>query len=482
SETGEIGYVAEVIGTILYVTGLPSVKPQEIVYFETGEIGQAVSVTREHVEVLAYSKKLPRAGVKVTRSNQVLQVGVGPELLGHIVDPLGFALEQETTFKLKETRPVNITPPGIENRRKITRACETGVAMVDLIIPLGRGQRELVIGDRQTGKSIFLLKAALTQARAGSVCIYAAVGKKKQDIKLIEQFFVENKVMQNIIIVAATSEDALSNIYLCPYTAMMMAEYFRDNGKDVLVVLDDLTTHAKFYREIALLGRRFPGRNSYPGDIFYTHARLLERAGNFVNKDGTETSITCLPVVETVQGDLAGYIQTNLMSITDGHIYFDVDLFVNGKRPAINPFLSVTRVGRNTQTSLKRTLNREILSFLTLYEKVKTFVHFGTELNESVKATLSTGERIYAFFDQAPHSVTPLSMQLLLFAMLWGNMWNSKTVLEMKKDMDKLVDLYQKNQAFQKQVDTMLAGANTFNELLNTILKQTETFKKYITT
>ena len=277
--------------------------------------------------------------------------------------------------------------------------------------------------------------------------------------------------MKSTIIVASSLEDPAGIIFLAPYAAMTIAEYFRDLGVNVLIVLDDLFTHAKFYREISLLGKKFPGRNSYPGDIFYTHARLLERAGNFIH-DKTEASITCLAVAETQSGDLSGYIQTNLMSMTDGHIYFDNDLFAQGRRPAINPFLSVTRVGRQTQTDVQRQINRELISFLTLFDKMQSFSHFGAEATASVKHTLATGEKIYSFFDQTELSLLPSTLQIYLFCLIWSGLWETATNEAMIVDITKIVAAYRSDQTVKKRVDTMVEGATSFNGFLQTIRTQ----------
>lgn len=469
-ETGEIGYVEEVMQSIAYVSGLPKAMPSERVIFETGEFGEVLSLSAQRVEVLVFSKKSIRVGSRVARTNTFLDVPVGEELLGKTIDPLGNSLDPNVPFKKPSaSRPIDVVPVGIQKRRRIGRSCETGITLVDLILPLGKGQRQLVIGDRKTGKTSFLLQTILTQARQGSICIYGAVGKKKHDIKKVEEFFATNNILQNTIIVASSSDDPVGVIYMTPYSAMTIAEYFRDQGKDVLVIFDDLSRHAKFYREISLLAQRFPGRNSYPGDIFYAHAKFLERAGNFIHENGKEVSITCIPTVETTQGDLSGYIQTNIMSMTDGHIYFDVDLFAKGRRPAINPFLSVTRVGRQTQTKVKRDINRELTSFLTLYEKMQNYIHFGAELSESVKNTIATGDKILSFFDQTPFGVLPTHLQVFLFCMLWVGVWQTKNASLMLLEMQKLVEAYRKEQDFVKDIETMIDSAESFNALLGQV-------------
>ncbi len=463
---GEIGYVTQVVDTLVYANGIPGAKPDEVIVFETGEMGQILSLLSDTVEILTFSDKPIKVGTRLTRTGSTLKIPVGNELLGKIIDPFGNSLDSvEKVKKPQEERQVNTEPSGIMARETIKKYFETGLSLVDLMIPLGKGQRELVIGDRKTGKTSFLLHTIYTQAKQGDICIYACVGKRKIDIKKAEEFFVKNKIMDKVIIIASTSTDPAGVIYITPYSAMSLAEYFRDSGKDVLVVLDDMSTHAKFYREISLLGKRFPGRNSYPGDIFYVHAKLVERAGNFSNKQG-ENAITCLPVVDTTQGDLSGYIQTNLMSMTDGHLFFDGNLFYQGRRPAVNPFLSVTRVGRQTQSDVRRSINRELTSFLSLYERVQNFIHFGSELNESAKVTLDMGSKIMKLFDQPAGDLIPGNVQILAFAFLWGNILQNETIDGLIGRRKKMIDLYQKDEKFKKNLDSFIESAATLNELM----------------
>lgn len=474
-KTKEVGYVEEVAHAIVHASGLPGAVPKEVVVFESGEFGEIVSLSNDSVEIITFSKRPVRVGTRVTRTNESLAVGVGEELLGSVIDPLGNSLDQSKPVKKpKEHRIIDVVPSGIQTRKRIKRPCDTSVALVDLVVPIGKGQRELVIGDRKTGKTTFLLQTVRSQAKSGSICIYAAIGKKKLDVKKVEEYFVKNGIAKQTIIVASTSHDPAGLIFLTPYSAMTIAEYFRDQGKDVLIVLDDLSTHAKFYREIALLGRRFPGRNSYPGDIFHTHARLLERAGNFLGMKG-ESAITCIPVAETTQGDLSGYIQTNLMAMTDGHIYFDSDFFAKGRRPSINPFLSVTRVGRQTQSPLRREINRELISFLTLYEKMQLFIHFGAELSETIRKTLTTGEKIIVFFDQPARDAAAPTLQIFLFSLMWIGAWQTKTIGDMRADMKKLTEAYQKDKKFKISVDAMVEKAASFNAMLGELRSQQET-------
>ena len=466
----EIGFVEKASSAIVHVSGLPKIKTDEIVIFEGGKIGMVLSFTTTIVEVLVFSKEAIAHGTKVVRTNEFLKVPVGTELFGRIIDPLGNPLTTLRAYKKPTTlRGINAAATGIFSRKTINKQFETGVPIVDLVMPLGFGQRELIIGDRKTGKTNFVMQAILTQVKQNHICIYAAIGKKRLDIKDAEEFFKKQGITDKVIVVATGFDDPIGLSFLVPFAAMTISEYFRDEGEDVLLVLDDLTTHAKFYREISLLGKKFPGRNSYPGDIFYIHARLLERAGNFETRKG-EKAITCLPVAETVQGDLSGYIQTNIMSMTDGHLYFDSDLFAKGRRPAINPFLSVTRVGRQTQSALKRDINREILSFLTISEKMQNFTHFGAELTESTKVSLAVAEKVIQFLDQGQSTTIPINLQILLFSMLWDNILQNKNVEPIGKDINKIIDSY-KNPSVGKQVDQTITDAKSFNDLLK-IMKE----------
>ena len=472
--TSEIGFVEESANSIVYVSGLPKVKTNEVVIFETGIMGIALSFTSDIVEILVFSKDPMSHGTKVVRTDECLKIPVGKELLGRIVDPLGNPLTAiDSCKKPITTREIDSLASGIVSRKTITRPFETGVPIVDLIMPLGYGQRELIIGDRKTGKTTFIMQALLTQAKQKHICVYAAIGKRRLDIKDAEGFFKKNGISDQIVTVATGFDDPIGMSFLVPFSAMTICEYFRDEGYDVLLILDDLTTHAKFYREISLLGKRFPGRNSYPGDMFYTHAKLLERAGNFNTPKG-EKAITCLPIVETTQGDLSGYIQTNIMSMTDGHLYFDSDLFAKGRRPAVNPFLSVTRVGRQTQSTLKRDINREILSFLTISEKMQNFSHFGAELTESSKITLQIGEKVIKFLDQGPSVSMPINLQILLFSVFWKNVSQNRYIESSENEIKKMIETYKTNLSVQKMIDQIIMETKTFNNMLGLVEKQGE--------
>ncbi len=469
NKIGEIGFVEKVVASLVYVDGLPGARSQELVLFEAGGIGWVNSLYESRVEVLSFSKSTPGVGSRVVRTDRVLEIPVGQGLLGSIINPLVHSLDPARPVPvLSETRPVDIIPAGINARSRIKSPCETGVSLIDLMIPLGKGQRELVIGDQKTGKSRFLLRSLLTQVRQGSIGIYAVIGKSRVAIKQIESFISAAKVWDRCVIVAASADDPANLIFLTPYTAMTIAEYFRDEGQDVLLVLDDLSVHARAYREISLLGKRFPGRNSYPGDIFYVQARLLERAGNFKGPRG-ERAITCLPVAETVHGDLTGYIQTNLISMTDGHIFFDYKLFTEGRRPAVDPFLSVTRVGRQTKLGLRREIGSTLITFLKNAERVRTFVGFGEEAGEHIRRVIEKEKRIWYFLDQTAYDTVPGNLQILLFGLTWSDLWQNKTKEEIRQAIQRVILSYERRPESRRRVDDYVGSSRTLKELLERI-------------
>jgi len=447
-KSGEFGIVKEVRHPIVVGSGLPHARPQETVVFETGETGEILYIGRENFEALVFAGSPVKVGTQITRTGEILSVPVGEELLGEVINPLGrsVSLTKKAIYS-KQSREIDQTAGGIMTRARIEKELKTGVCLVDLLLPLGKGQRELIIGDRKTGKTSFLLTAAKTQAKEGSLVIYAVIGKKKSDIKKLQEFMEKEKLTRKMTIVASAADDAPSLIYLTPYTAMTIAEFFRDQGQDCLVILDDLSTHSRVYREIALLGHSFPGRDSYPGDIFYVHSKLLERAGNFkIEGCRSPVAISCLPVAETVEGDLSGYIATNLMGMTDGHIFFDSGIYAKGHRPAINIALSVTRVGRQTQSKLKREINQALTAFLTEWEKLQDYSHFGAELSPEVKSAIARGEQIHSFFNQHYNFDFPTEVQLVLFALIW-----SDQVKDVSLTRDELIAEYQaKPEKFQK--------------------------------
>lgn len=463
---GEYGEVLQVNHPIVSVVGLPSARLGEIVIFDTGDSGQIVSLHDDSANVLLFSQTKLKTKAKLSRTGRYIQTPVGKELLGHVINPFGQPLSQSATIEKSETmRSIDVPPEGIGKRAKINRALETGTALVDIMIPIGKGQRQLILGDRKTGKSSFVLNTIKSQLNQGTIAVYAAIGKKTSDIKDLEAFMALDDRKDGMVIVATSAFDSPGLIFLTPFTAMTIAEHFRDQGKDVIVIMDDLLTHAKFYREYSLLAQTFPGRDSYPADVFHVHARLLERAGNFKHQEAGQTSITCFPIAETQEGDLTGYIVSNLMSITDGHIFFDTNVFAQGRRPAINIPLSVTRVGKQTQDKVSKDVNRELSSMFAVYERVENLSHFGSEMTDSVKSIFSTGDKIYSFFSQPPGVIIPKEVALILFSLIWLHIFaDSALIEESRNNLLKACEV-EENRLFLRS----LLDVQTFNQLLKNV-------------
>jgi len=457
-KTSEIGVVTWSSETIVHVSGLSNAVIGEGITFENEDHGRVMAINKDKIEVLVLSRTAIKPGTKAARSGSPITISAGEGLLGHVINVMGHSItDRRQKSHPPEKRSIETSPSGILARSRISRFFETGVAICDVLMPLGCGQRELVIGDRQSGKSHFLLQTMLSQVRQGNICIYCAIGKRTTEIKSIEAFLEKEKILDKTIVVAADSYSSPGEIFLAPYAAMTLAEYFRDKEKDVFLILDDLTTHAKYYREISLLSGHFPGRESYPGDIFHIHSRLLERAGSF--KDGKETSITCLPVAESVGGDFTGYIQTNLMSMTDGHLYFDSDLYFQGRRPPINIYLSVTRVGRQTQPSILRDVGFQLVKFLKSYTDMQRFLRFEMELSEEIRETLRKGGELTTFFDQVGSTLIPMKLQVYCIALIWKNKYDDNKI-------DDLIKKYKENKAWAKEVDKLFEIAKTLKEMV----------------
>lgn len=463
----EFGTVIQVNHPIVIAKGLPKVTVYEVVLFETGQSGQVFTLNTDTIEIVLFSQERVTVGTRLVRTDKHVTIGVGKELLGHVISPLGNDFATGKTFdSVTEERQIDTKAPGLAARARIKKPFHTGTAIIDMMVPIGKGQKQLIIGDRKTGKSSFLISTIKNQVRSGSLAIYAAIGKKKSDIKQLQDILQQEKIAGKAIVIASASNDSPSLIYITPYVAVTIAEYFRDAGEDVLLVLDDLTTHARFYREISLMIKNFPGRDSYPGDIFYAQARLLERTGNFTHPQKGDVAITCLPIVETVENDLTNYITTTFMGITDGHILFDSNMFHRGRRPAVNISFSVTRVGKQTQSAVQRSITRELHSFLTLYDKMQNLSHFGAELTDNVKNILGMGEKIYDFFDQHYSVIVPSEVQLILFSLLWIRIIEpSKSEVEAIRTQ--LIQVYQQTET--KQFFNELMQVNTFNELLRNV-------------
>lgn len=471
--TKDVGEIYKTGNSYILVDGIKDAVMGEVVSFESGSHG-VVTKLDSKIQVMSFSQKPLLVGEKVARTGYPLRVSVGDGLWGNTVNCLGYMAEGEDKEPSSETDNclVDVTAGDISTRKDINKFMETGVAVVDLMVPLAKGQRELVIGDQKTGKSEFALQSVITQAKNGTKCIIALIGKQKTEIISIEKNLSKAGVRDKTIIVAESASEIASRIYLTPYTAMAMAEYFKNKGEDVLLVLDDLSYHALRYREMALLGDVFAGRDSYPGDIFFAHSKLLERAGCF-EVNGKPVSITCLALAETVEGDLTGYIQTNLMSMTDGHILFDKSLFYEGLRPAVNVFLSVTRVGKQTQPKILKSIHEKMLDILSTYSDLKRFLRFGPELTEENKEIIRLAEGIHNFFTQRSNVYFDTYQITALSSLLWSGLWNGELLKPDKyATLGALMkELFNKNDifsiTFEDAIRIVDKNKNKFLEILN---------------
>lgn len=442
-KTGEIGRVVGQNNYLVFVSGLPFLKLGEMVIAENEMLGMVHGLDRDKAEILMFEDKKLKIGDRITRTKEPFQIQISNNLLGRIINPLGQPIDGlGPIVGEKKLLPIQRKAPGITQRVKVNKFMETGVIIVDLLVPIGYGQRELIIGDAKTGKTTFLLQSLSVQAKRGIIGIYVGIGKEISAIKTVENYLKEMDISNQTVMVVSTSNNPATLNFLAPFSGMTIAEYFRDQGKEVLIIFDDLTTHAKLYREISLLLNRLPGRNAYPGDIFHIQAAILERAGNIRIKEGKETSITALPVAETLENDISGYIQTNLMAMTDGHIFFDSNEFRKGKLPAINSFLSVSRVGNQTKGSLDQEIANWIRKKMAEYQKVSNISQFGGELSLETQEILKIGARLEILFNQGAKTIIPRPLQLFLFGLLISGFWENKPDNIMKMELKKISEEY----------------------------------------
>jgi F-type H+-transporting ATPase subunit alpha len=410
----EVGTVTSVGDGIARVYGLDRVMYNELLEFPHGVFGLALNLEEESVGVVLLGEShLVREGDQVKRTRRIMQVPAGPALIGRVINPLGQPLDGKGPVKTDTHMFVERLAPGVVERLPVREPLQTGIKAIDAIVPIGRGQRELIIGDRQTGKTIIVLDTILNQKASDVICIYVAIGQKNSTIAQIVKTLEDFGAMEYTIVVASSASDPSPLQYLAPYSGCAMGEYFRDNGRHALVIYDDLSKHAAAYREISLLLRRPPGREAYPGDVFYLHSRLLERAAK-LNDDLGGGSLTALPIIETQAGDVSGYIPTNVISITDGQIYLQPELFNAGVRPAINIGISVSRVGGNAQIKAMKQVAGKLRLDLAQYRNLVTFAQFGTELDKTSQAQLDRGDRLTEVLKQGQYAPLPVEKQVLI--------------------------------------------------------------------
>ncbi len=426
SEAQNEGTIGSVTDGIVRIHGLANVMYGEMIEFDGGLYGMALNLERDSVGAIVLGDYLPLAeGQKCRVTGRILEVPVGPEMLGRVVDALGNPIDGKGEINAKLTDALEKVAPGVIARQSVDQPVQTGYKSVDSMVPIGRGQRELIIGDRQTGKTAMAVDAIINQKGTGIKCIYVAVGQKQSTIANVVRKLEEHNAMDHTIIVAASASDPASMQFLAPYAGCTMGEYFRDRGEDALIIYDDLTKQAWAYRQISLLLRRPPGREAYPGDVFYLHSRLLERASR-VNADyvekftngevkGQTGSLTALPIIETQAGDVSAFVPTNVISITDGQIFLESSLFNSGIRPAMNAGVSVSRVGGSAQTKVIKKLSGGIRTALAQYRELAAFAQFASDLDEATKAQLDHGMRVTELMKQkqyAPMSIAEMAISI----------------------------------------------------------------------
>ena len=420
-EMSETGSVVMVGDGIARVYGLRNCMASELLEFDDGSFGMAQNLEDETVSVAILSDNDDiREGTVVRRTGRVLSVPVGEGFLGRVVNALGEPIDGKGPISANGTRPVESEAPGIIERQSVSVPLQTGIKAIDSMIPIGRGQRELLIGDRQTGKTEIAIDTIINQKNTGVICIYVAIGQKSTSVVQLAQELTRAGAMEYTIIVSASASESAPLQYVAPYSGCAMAEYFREQGKDVLIVYDDLSKHAVAYRALSLLIRRPPGREAFPGDVFYLHSRLLERAACVAPEYGGG-SITALPIIETQAGDVSAYIPTNVISITDGQIFLETELFHAGVMPAINPGISVSRVGGSAQIKGMKKVAGPLKLLYSQYRELQAFAQFGSDLDADTKARLALGERIVEVLKQKRNHPIPVGCQVaIVYAVING--------------------------------------------------------------
>lgn len=410
-ETGTVTYVGDGIAR---AHGLENAMSGELLEFANGSYGMAQNLESNDVGIIILGEFADiREGDRVKRTGRIMEVPVGEEMIGRVVNPLGQAIDGQGEIKTDKTRPVEGAAPGVMERQSVSQPMQTGLKAIDALVPIGRGQRELVIGDRKTGKTTIAIDTILNQKGQDVICIYVAIGQKDSTVRAQTETLRQYGALDYTIVVAAGASEPAPLLYIAPYAGTAMGEEFMYNGKDVLVVFDDLSKQAVAYRELSLLLRRPPGREAFPGDVFYLHSRLLERAAK-LSDDLGGGSLTALPFVETQAGDISAYIPTNVISITDGQIFLESDLFYSGVRPSIDAGLSVSRVGGSAQTKAMKKVSGTLRVDLASYRELEAFTQFGSDLDQATQAKLNRGRRTVEILKQGLHEPLPMAKQVLI--------------------------------------------------------------------
>ncbi|MGP1485251.1 MAG: F0F1 ATP synthase subunit alpha [Campylobacter sp.] len=472
-DINEIGKVISVADGVANVYGLKNVMAGEMVEFESGEKGMALNLEESSVGIVVLGKvDAIKEGSSVKRLGKLLRVPVGDALIGRVVNSLGEPIDAKGPIEATETRFVEEKAKGIMARKSVHEPLQTGIKAIDALVPIGRGQRELIIGDRQTGKTTVAIDTIINQKGQDVICIYVAIGQKQSTVAQVVKKLEEYGAMDYTIVVNAGASDPAALQYLAPYAGVTMGEYFRDNSRHALIVYDDLSKHAVAYREMSLILRRPPGREAYPGDVFYLHSRLLERASKLNDKLGAG-SLTALPIIETQAGDVSAYIPTNVISITDGQIFLETDLFNSGIRPAINVGLSVSRVGGAAQIKATKQVSGTLRLDLAQYRELQAFAQFASDLDESSRKQLERGQRMVEILKQPPYSPLPVENQvLIIFAGAKGYLDDLSTSSVTKFEAELYPYVEAKYPEIFEQIRTKKALDKEAEELLHKVLKE----------
>lgn len=471
----EIGFVTASRGYLAQIDGLPSIKINDLVVSENGITGLVNALYNGYAEVLLLSENNIPAKTTFKKSDEGLSISVGDFLLGRAVNPLGTPIDGHGMLSKSKTvkkMPIIQKPKGMETRAFIKDQLISGITLIDSLLPIGRGQREFVIGDARSGKGRFLTNVIINQKGTNVICVYAAIGKPLGAINTIINILKINKAIEYSLIVASSSAESAPMIFLTPHTAFTIAEYFQSQGKDVLIILDDMGIHAKTYREIALLGGRSPGRESYPGDIFYQQAHLLERAGKFSPQAGGG-SITALPSLEVNLEDFTGYIPTNIMSTTDGHLMFRTSLFNSNQKPAIDISLSVSRVGRQTQNVVTNLISRRARQIMARASQMETLSRFSGELPAETQLILRQKALIEEIINQEDLANVPLFVQTCMLSLVFTSFFSDKTQSFMRKNKQALIEAFTKNANLAK-IANSVPNLKTDSELIDSLEKNTQ--------
>ncbi len=472
----EVGTVLQIGDGIARIWGLSGAMAMELLEFPHGVYGMVLNLERDNVGcVLMGDYAKIKEGDQVKRTRRVMEVPVGPSLLGRVVNPLGQPVDGRGKIKCERTRPVERRAHGVIERQPVKEPLQTGIKAIDAMVPIGRGQRELIIGDRQTGKTAVGVDAIINQKDTDVYCVYVAIGQKQSTVAQVVKTLEENHVLEKTIIVTAGASEPAPMLYLAPYSGCAMAEDFMINGGHALIIYDDLSKHAAAYRQMSLLLRRPPGREAYPGDVFYLHSRLLERASKLKSELGGG-SLTALPIIETQAGDISAYIPTNVISITDGQIYLESSLFYSGQRPAINVGLSVSRVGGNAQVKAMKQMAGRLRLDMSQYRELAAFAQFGSDLDKATQAQLARGERMMRLLRQPQSQPVPVEEQIaIIFAGTTGAL-DDIPVLEVSRFEQELIKYFRER--YTTLLEVLRAKGDMGAELQEEMQEAVNDFKK----